>query len=161
MPTEWGIPFTEHIMVEELPAHFWAPSYLLTYDGTSDSAEHIRKFNNATLLHSKNYRKSTISIFGVIGREETLRAYIHHFNIAILEVPIAHLEVLVNAFAQGRHGGPLFESLAKKPTTEFFDVLVRAEKYMNLYDAWLVKKNDRDKRKENELASTSKARREP
>ncbi|KAL0402166.1 UNVERIFIED_CONTAM: hypothetical protein Slati_4246500 [Sesamum latifolium] len=42
-------------MTEELPAHFLAPSHLPAYDGTTDLAEHIRKFENAALLHRYSY----------------------------------------------------------------------------------------------------------
>ncbi|KAL0415863.1 UNVERIFIED_CONTAM: hypothetical protein Slati_3418200 [Sesamum latifolium] len=51
LPTKHGIPFSEHIMMEELPAHFRAPSHLPAYDGTTDPAEHIYKFGNAARLH--------------------------------------------------------------------------------------------------------------
>ncbi|KAL2238330.1 UNVERIFIED_CONTAM: hypothetical protein Sindi_1024700, partial [Sesamum indicum] len=51
----------------------------------------------------------------------------------------------------GLHGGPLLDSLAKKLTTNFLDILAWAEKVMNLEDIWLVKKNRRDRRKESEL----------
>ncbi|KAL0411923.1 UNVERIFIED_CONTAM: hypothetical protein Slati_3782000 [Sesamum latifolium] len=51
LPAEWGIPFSEHIMIEELPAHFRAPLHLSAYDGTTDPAKHICKFENAVLLH--------------------------------------------------------------------------------------------------------------
>ena len=81
-----------------------------------------------------------------------------HFNIAILEVPTTHQEVLVSAFTLGLHGGPFFESLAKKPATDVLDVLARVEKYMNMDDAWLVKNNGRDMRKEGESQSSCKPR---
>ncbi|KAL0405201.1 UNVERIFIED_CONTAM: hypothetical protein Slati_3834000 [Sesamum latifolium] len=51
LPTKRGIPFSEHIIMEELPAHFRAPSHLPAYDGTTDPAKHICKFENAALLH--------------------------------------------------------------------------------------------------------------
>ncbi|KAL2231191.1 UNVERIFIED_CONTAM: hypothetical protein Sindi_1713500 [Sesamum indicum] len=47
MPAEHGIPFSEHIMVEELPTHFQAPSHLPTYDGKTYPTKQIRKFENA------------------------------------------------------------------------------------------------------------------
>ncbi|KAL2231142.1 UNVERIFIED_CONTAM: hypothetical protein Sindi_1708600 [Sesamum indicum] len=138
MPTECGIPFNEHIMGEELPSHFQAPSYLPIYDGTTDPAEHIhnlkmqpcctvRSFVEFSSLFqhqfssSKKYRKLAISLFEIKQDEkETLRTYVQCFNTTIQEVPTAHQEMLVNAFTQGLHGGPLFESLAKKSTTNFF-----------------------------------------
>ncbi|KAL0309067.1 UNVERIFIED_CONTAM: hypothetical protein Sradi_5849000 [Sesamum radiatum] len=146
-------------MMEKLLARFLAPSHLLAYDGTTDPTEHILKFENAALLHryvmlsvgsvrsfvefsslfkhqfaySKKYRKSTIILFGInLEEKETLRAYVQRFNTVILEVPTAHHEVLVSAFTQGLREGPLFKSLPKKPAANFFDVLARAKKYINL-----------------------------
>ncbi|KAL0397380.1 UNVERIFIED_CONTAM: hypothetical protein Scaly_0186400 [Sesamum calycinum] len=97
MRAERGIPFNEHIMAEELPTHFRAPSHLPTYDGTTDPIEHIHN--------------------------ETLRTYVQRFNTTTLEVPTTHLEVLVSVLAKGLLGGPLVESLAKKPTVDFLAVL--------------------------------------
>ncbi|KAL0310154.1 UNVERIFIED_CONTAM: hypothetical protein Scaly_2956200 [Sesamum calycinum] len=165
-------------MAEELPTHFQAPSHLPAYDGTTDPGEHIHKYENATLLHrsfakfsslfqhqfssNKKYRKAAISLFKIKTEEkETLTAYIQRFNVAILEVPTAHREGFLYAFTRGLHGGPLFISLAKKLATDFLVILARVEKYMNLEDAWLVKKNGRDKRKENEQPSTCRTRGEP
>ncbi|KAL0326475.1 UNVERIFIED_CONTAM: hypothetical protein Sangu_1725500 [Sesamum angustifolium] len=51
MPAECGIPFNEHIRMEELPADFQAPSHLSAYNGSTNPAEHIREFGNVALLH--------------------------------------------------------------------------------------------------------------
>ncbi|KAL0374046.1 UNVERIFIED_CONTAM: hypothetical protein Sradi_3320300 [Sesamum radiatum] len=51
LPTEPGVPFSERIMAEELPAHFGAPEHLPIYDGSTNPVEHIRKFENAALLN--------------------------------------------------------------------------------------------------------------
>ncbi|KAK4394379.1 hypothetical protein Sango_1908700 [Sesamum angolense] len=124
MPVERGIPFNKHIMIGELHTHFRAPSFLLAYDDTTDPVEHIYKFENATLLHStsslatRNTVNQPSAIFGIKQEEnEILRAYVQCFNMAILEVPIVHQEVLVSTFTQALHRGPLFKSLAKKLAT--------------------------------------------
>ncbi|KAL0406411.1 UNVERIFIED_CONTAM: hypothetical protein Slati_3955000 [Sesamum latifolium] len=155
---------------KELPAHR-APSHLPAYDGTSDPAEHIHKFENAALLHKyTDGIKSHVFLITLtnsaqqwIKQEDnkTLRAYIQRFNKAILEVPTAHQEVLVNAFTQGLRGGPLFESLAKKSAIDFLDVLAQTGKYMNLEDAWLMRKSSHDRWRENELSSSNRSRGEP
>ncbi|KAL0430719.1 UNVERIFIED_CONTAM: hypothetical protein Sradi_0697900 [Sesamum radiatum] len=114
---------------------------------------------NISFASNKKYRKSTISLFLIKQEEkETLMDYVQRFNIAIFEVSAARKKVLVSAFTQGICRRPLFESLAKKPATNFLDVLARAKIYMNLEDAWLVKKNGHDKRKENESPSTRRPR---
>ncbi|KAL0457977.1 UNVERIFIED_CONTAM: hypothetical protein Slati_0424900 [Sesamum latifolium] len=167
LPTEHGILFSGHIMMEELPAHFRAPSHLLAYVGTTDPIQHIRKFENAVLLHSslfqhqfassKKYQKSIISLFGVKQEDnESLRAYVQCFNTTILEDPTAHQEVLVSAFTQGLYGDPLFESLTKKPAVDYLDVLTRAEKYMNLENTLLVRRGSRWRK--NELSSSSRSK---
>ncbi|KAL0423200.1 UNVERIFIED_CONTAM: Zinc finger BED domain-containing protein RICESLEEPER 2, partial [Sesamum radiatum] len=56
MSTELSIPFNEHIMAEEFPAYFQAPLHLPTYDGTTNRAEHIHKFENIALLHSNGIK---------------------------------------------------------------------------------------------------------
>ncbi|KAL0406265.1 UNVERIFIED_CONTAM: hypothetical protein Slati_3940400 [Sesamum latifolium] len=176
LPTERCAPFSEQIMIEELPVHFRAPAHLPVYDGSTDPAEHIHKIENAALLHryidsikcriflstltssaqqwfdqllggsvrsfaefnslfqhqfasSRTYKKSTINLFGIKQEEkETLRTYVQRFNTAVLEVPTPHQEVLVSALIQGLRGGPLFESLVKRPAIDFLDVLACTEK---------------------------------
>ncbi|KAL0405319.1 UNVERIFIED_CONTAM: hypothetical protein Slati_3845800, partial [Sesamum latifolium] len=136
LSTKRGVPFSEQIMTEELPIDFRTPAHSPAYEGSTDSAEHIRKFENAAMLHSRKYKKSTISLFGIKQEEkETLRTYIQRFNTAVLEVPTPHQEVLVSSFTQGHRGGPLFESLAKRAAIDFLDVLAHMKKYMNLKDA--------------------------
>ncbi|KAL0313041.1 UNVERIFIED_CONTAM: hypothetical protein Sradi_5703400 [Sesamum radiatum] len=110
---------------------------------------------------SKKYINQRYLFWDQVVGEGNLKGLCPNFNTAILEVPIPYQEVLVSALTQGLCGGPLFEYLAKKPAIDFLDVLARAEKYMNLEDAWLVEQNDCDKRKENELPSTRRTRGEP
>ncbi|KAL0448376.1 UNVERIFIED_CONTAM: hypothetical protein Slati_1394000 [Sesamum latifolium] len=130
-------------MVEELPAHFRATSHLPAYNGATDPAVHLCKFENATLLHSnKKCWKSAISLFDVkLEEKETLRAYIERFNKAILQVPATHPKILISAITQGLSSGPLFGSLAKKPVFDFYDLLALADMYINLKEAQLTKKD--------------------
>ncbi|KAL0325378.1 UNVERIFIED_CONTAM: hypothetical protein Sradi_5107100 [Sesamum radiatum] len=160
MPTERGIPFSEDIMEEKLLVHFQTPSYLPTYDGTTNLFEHIQLsfLFQHQFTWSKKYKKLAISLFGVKQEEETLKAYVQHFNTAILEVSTYQQEVLVSVFTKGLCGGPLLKSRAKKPNTNFLDVLTRAEMYINLEDTWLVKKNSHDKRKASELPFSYRGR---
>ncbi|KAL0447515.1 UNVERIFIED_CONTAM: hypothetical protein Slati_1879400 [Sesamum latifolium] len=96
-------------------------------------AESVRSFTEFSSLFqhqfasNKKYQKSVISLFGVRQEDnETLRVYVQRFNTTILKVPTAHQEVLISAFTQGLYGGPLFESLAKKPAFNYLDVLTQA-----------------------------------
>ncbi|KAL0448292.1 UNVERIFIED_CONTAM: hypothetical protein Slati_1385600 [Sesamum latifolium] len=139
---------------KEVPAYFRASSHLPTYNGIADLVEH---FQLSTIFlyqfaRSKKCQKSAINLFEVKQEEnETLRAYIECFNQAILEVPATHLEVLISAIMQGLRNRPLLESLAKKPISDFYDLLARADRYINLEDAQLIKKdNPHDRRRDNE-----------
>ncbi|KAL2235263.1 UNVERIFIED_CONTAM: hypothetical protein Sindi_1258500 [Sesamum indicum] len=78
-------------------------------------------------------------------------------HIPILDVLAAHQEVLVSVFTQGLHGDSLFGSLAKKLTNEFLRMLAQAGKYMNMEDARVVKKTNRDERREKELSSSNRS----
>ncbi|KAL0454828.1 UNVERIFIED_CONTAM: hypothetical protein Slati_0822000 [Sesamum latifolium] len=159
MPTKCSIPFSDYIMVEELPAHFRAPSHLPTYDSAFHPAEHIQfsSLFQHQFASSEKYQKSIICLFRVKQEDnETLRGYVQCFNTTIFEVPTAHQEVLVSKFTQGLRRGSFFKCLAKIPAINFLDVLVWAEKYMNLEDAWLVRRNNRNRRRENELSSSSR-----
>ncbi|KAL2251303.1 UNVERIFIED_CONTAM: hypothetical protein Sindi_2252600 [Sesamum indicum] len=55
-PVEHDIPFSEHIMEEELRVHFRAPPHLPASDGNTDPSEHIRKFESTTLLHRISFQ---------------------------------------------------------------------------------------------------------
>ncbi|KAL0385714.1 UNVERIFIED_CONTAM: Subtilisin-like protease SBT4.3 [Sesamum radiatum] len=46
MLAEYGIPFSKHIVMEELPAHFRALSHLPAYNDNTNPAENICKFEN-------------------------------------------------------------------------------------------------------------------
>lgn len=43
-------PFTEEVLLEELPFNFHSP-HLGDYDGSTDPEKHLYKFENVTLLH--------------------------------------------------------------------------------------------------------------
>ncbi|KAL0463041.1 UNVERIFIED_CONTAM: hypothetical protein Slati_0191700 [Sesamum latifolium] len=45
-----GVPFTEAVMVDELPMNYRTPT-IAEYDGTTDPMEHLSGFENAALLH--------------------------------------------------------------------------------------------------------------
>ncbi|KAL0402057.1 UNVERIFIED_CONTAM: hypothetical protein Slati_4235600 [Sesamum latifolium] len=45
-----GIPFTEEVMVDELPVNCWTLA-TAEYDGTTDPQEHLSRFENVALLH--------------------------------------------------------------------------------------------------------------
>ncbi|KAI3473671.1 hypothetical protein Pfo_031543, partial [Paulownia fortunei] len=47
--TKKGIPFTEEVMMDDLPANFRSLNY--DYDGITDPWEHLCKFENSALLH--------------------------------------------------------------------------------------------------------------
>ncbi|KAL0410826.1 UNVERIFIED_CONTAM: hypothetical protein Slati_3672300 [Sesamum latifolium] len=45
-----GVPFTDTVMADELPLNCHTPA-IAEYDGTTDPMEHLRRFENAALLH--------------------------------------------------------------------------------------------------------------
>ncbi|KAL0370642.1 UNVERIFIED_CONTAM: hypothetical protein Sangu_0382300 [Sesamum angustifolium] len=68
---------------------------------------------------------------------------------AALEVSSTTQEFKASVFFQGLLGEDLFKSLAKKPTFKFDALLDRVEKYINIGDAQVSKREGRrEKRKE-------------
>ncbi|XP_073017981.1 uncharacterized protein [Primulina eburnea] len=95
---------------------------------------------SAAFLHrfasSKKYQKNYLSLFVVKQQEaETLREFVQRFNNVAMEIPAATPDIMISAFTQGLRGGEFFKSLVKKPPSSYDDLLVRAEKYVNLEDA--------------------------
>ncbi|KAG8391183.1 hypothetical protein BUALT_Bualt01G0161200 [Buddleja alternifolia] len=142
-----GVPFGLRILADELPNNFRAPN-VSKYNGSSDPTEHLWKFKNCALLHQysdgvkcdKKYQKTSLSLFNMRqGVTKPLRGYIQRFNTASLEVASANVDVLSNAFAQGVRDGESFRSLAKKPTTSFDNLVVRAKKYVNMEETTKMK----------------------
>ncbi|XP_073033010.1 uncharacterized protein [Primulina eburnea] len=95
---------------------------------------------SAAFLHrfasSKKHQKNYLSLFVMKQQEaETLQEFVQRFNTAALEIPATTPDIMISAFTQGLRGGEFFKSLVKKPPSSYDDLLVRAEKYINLEDA--------------------------
>ncbi|KZV36023.1 hypothetical protein F511_33851 [Dorcoceras hygrometricum] len=55
-----------------------------------------------------------------------------HFNMTIIEVPSATPDLLIKAYTRGLRGGNFFNSLVKKPSKMFDELLTRVEEYVNV-----------------------------
>ncbi|KAL0448744.1 UNVERIFIED_CONTAM: Pro-Pol polyprotein [Sesamum latifolium] len=154
-----GIPFTETVMADELPVNCRTPT-ITEYDGMTDPLEHLARFENATLLHSRRLRKTELSLFAVRQKDNKplkVERVFTKFNTAALEVPLATQEVKASAFSQGLLDGDFFKSLAKKPASKFDALLARAANYINMKDGQAAKKESRgEKRKEVKEETPSK-----
>ena len=71
--------------------------------------------------------------------KESLRAYVKHFNRAILEVDEANDQVQLTAFQTCLMTKDFIFSLAKTPPTTMIDLLFKAQKYINGEEALMVK----------------------
>ncbi|KAL2244225.1 UNVERIFIED_CONTAM: hypothetical protein Sindi_0540500 [Sesamum indicum] len=122
-----GVPFTDTVIANELPANCRTPA--------------IAKLRNNGLK---------LSLFAVRQRNnKPLREYLQRFNTTALEVPSTTQEVKVSAFSQGLLDGDFFNSLARNPASKFDALLARRTKYINMEDARAAKKEIRgEKRKE-------------
>lgn len=67
--------------------------------------------------------------------KETIREYIQWLNYTTLKVPSATSEILMSAFFQRLQEGIFFWSLAKKPLTNYDDLLGKVKKCINVDEA--------------------------
>ncbi|KAI3465895.1 hypothetical protein Pfo_022558 [Paulownia fortunei] len=152
--TNRGIPFTEEVIMDDLPANFISLNY--DYDGTTDPWEHLCRFENSALLHRySDGVKCRFCLFASICKfsetqknvldfiqykqkdNEALRSYIKRFTGVALEVPSATQE-----------DGEFFRSLAKKSARSFDDLLAQAEKYINMEEAQQMKRDEGERKRE-------------
>ena len=82
--------------------------------------------------------------------DETLRAYISHFNKEALSIHEADDKILVAAFTNGLKKGKFLFSLYKNDPKTMSEVLYHATKYMNAEDALLVREERPRKRERQE-----------
>ncbi|KAK6123248.1 hypothetical protein DH2020_043005 [Rehmannia glutinosa] len=168
-----GIPFSASVMADELPTSFHSLTYV--YDGTTDPWENLCRFENSSLLHRYSdgvkcrvilttlsqssqqwfnpFPADSIGSFGELARpfciSEPLRDYVKKFTTAAWEVLSANQEILTSALTQGLKEGNFVRSLVQRPARDFYNLLSRAEKYVNLEKAQKGKKEEsRDKRKD-------------
>ncbi|KAL0455732.1 UNVERIFIED_CONTAM: hypothetical protein Slati_0912400 [Sesamum latifolium] len=163
-----GVPFTEFVMVDELPMNCRTPA-ITEYDGTTDPVEHLAHFENAALLHRytdgikcrvfvTTFARAVQQWFnqlpaGAIGSFQEFRSlFLHQFpssrKLRKTERSL-FAEVKSSAFSQGLLVGDFFKFLAKKPVSKFDALLARTAKYINMEDAQAAKKESRgEKRKD-------------
>ena len=69
------------------------------------------------------------------GEKETLRSYVKCFTRETLEVDEADNKVQLTTFKAGLKSRELVASLAKNPPKTMAEMLLKAQKYMNVEDA--------------------------
>ena len=69
------------------------------------------------------------------GEKETLRSYVKHFTRETLEVDEADDKIQLTTFKAGLRSRDLVASLAKNPPKTMVEMLLKAQKYMNVKDA--------------------------
>ncbi|KAL8464490.1 hypothetical protein ACS0TY_034136 [Phlomoides rotata] len=109
-------------VTDELLFNFKPHNY--EYDGITDPYENLMQFENSAILHR-------------YGERVKCRVFLTTLSKA---VPIASLEVKINALTNGLRDGDLFSSLVKKHVAIFDDLLRRAEKYIILEEVQKAKK---------------------
>ena len=75
------------------------------------------------------------------GEKETLRSYVKQFTRETLEVNEVDDKVLLTTFKAGLKSRDFFISLAKNPPRMMAEMLLKAQKYMNVEDALAVIKD--------------------
>ncbi|XP_042396808.1 uncharacterized protein LOC121986953 [Zingiber officinale] len=91
--------------------------------------------NEQILQHFQQMNTRRIQLPPLQGPRKTLRAYIHRFNQAAMEIPTVSSETMILAFTQGPIDGDFFRSLIRKPPHDYDHMLKKTSEYINVEEA--------------------------
>ncbi|KAG8375676.1 hypothetical protein BUALT_Bualt10G0125200 [Buddleja alternifolia] len=146
-----GIPFEQQMRADELPNSFQMPN-MSEYDDSSDPNEHLRKFKSCALLdqysggvkcrvfltiltRSAQQWFNQLSPNSINSFKEFSSMFLHQFASSK-----KYQKTSLSLFNMHQKANePLRGSLAKKPAFSFDNLLARAEKYVNMEEAVMMK----------------------
>ena len=124
--------------------------------GTIADFEQLSKSFVCHFIRGQRHKKPTGQLLNIQQAEgESLRQYVTQFNKELLQVDEAENQVILTTFQAGLLSGDFFFSITKSPSKTIAELLHKAQKYMNVEDAMLVKEM-KGKRKKDEGTSSNR-----
>ena len=103
------------------------------------SVDSFEQLSNAFLLHfigGQRLKRPADHLLTIRqGEKKTLRSYVKRFTQETLEVDEANDKVQLTTFKAGLRSRDLMASLTKNPPKTMAEMLLKAQKYMNVEDA--------------------------
>ncbi|XP_030964270.1 uncharacterized protein LOC115985468 [Quercus lobata] len=144
----------DEIMCRAFPTTLKRPARVWFNRLTPNSINTFKELSAQFTSHfigGHRYKRSTACLMSIKQREdETLRAYITHFNKEALLIDEIDDKIFVAAFTSGLRKGKFLFSLHKNDPKTMTDVLYRTTKYMNAEDALLAHEEKPKKRERQE-----------
>ncbi|XP_057950965.1 uncharacterized protein LOC131145799 [Malania oleifera] len=101
-------------------------------------------------LSSRRVAKTTGHLMSMVQRDrETLKNFMHHFNTATLEIRNLDMWVALAALTTALQPGSFLYSLGKKPPVDMGELMIRAEKYINLEEMMDTRGNRLERKRRN------------
>ncbi|XP_057975258.1 uncharacterized protein LOC131162671 [Malania oleifera] len=101
--------------------------------GSIGSFQEMEQMFTGHFLSSRKIAKTTGHLMSMVqGEQETLKNFMHRFNIATLEIRNLDMGVALAALTTALQPESFLYSLGKKPPVDMGELMIRAEKYINL-----------------------------
>ncbi|XP_057975175.1 uncharacterized protein LOC131162577 [Malania oleifera] len=101
-------------------------------------------------LSSRRVAKTTSHLMSMVqGDRETLKNFMHRFNTATLEIHNLDMGVALAALTTALQLGSFLYSLGKKPPVDMGELMIRAEKYINLEEIMDTRGNRLERKRRN------------
>ncbi|XP_057981262.1 uncharacterized protein LOC131166703 [Malania oleifera] len=101
--------------------------------GSIRSFQEMEQMFTGHFLSSRRVAKTTGHLMSMVqGEQETLKNFMHRFNTATLEIRNLDMGVALAALITALKPGSFLYSLGKKPPVDMGELMIRAEKYINL-----------------------------
>ncbi|XP_057953060.1 uncharacterized protein LOC131147587 [Malania oleifera] len=101
--------------------------------GSIGSFQEMEQMFTGHFLSSWRVAKTTGHLMSIVqGDQETLKNFMHRFNTATLEIRNLDMGVALAALTTALQPGSFLHSLGKKPPVDMGELMIQAEKYINL-----------------------------
>ncbi|XP_057981193.1 uncharacterized protein LOC131166628 [Malania oleifera] len=101
-------------------------------------------------LSSRRVAKTTGHLMSMVqGDRETLKNFMHRFNTTTLEICNLDMGVALAALTTALQPGSFLYSLGKKPPVDIGELMIRAEKYINLEEMMDTRGNRLERKRGN------------
>ncbi|XP_057975319.1 uncharacterized protein LOC131162731 [Malania oleifera] len=126
--------------------------------GSIGSFSEMEQLFTGHFLSSWRVAKTTGHLMSMAqGEQETLKNFMHHFNTATLEIRNLDIGVALAALTMALQPGSFLYSLGKKSPMDMGELMVRAQKYINLEEMMDTRGSHIEQKRKNSSRETGES----